>query len=447
VTTSPSRTLLTVDTLLPTAAASPLRPGYLRWSAGVLTEVGEGHPAPLQGEHWVHRPDGLALPGLVNTHHHLAGTITDGLTEDGGIEVGTRRSGWEAALHASIDGKSARAAALLAAVQMIRSGITTTTDSHATWRDSDRIDGSLEAAEASGLRVILHVAFLDRTELIPKHRQFTASGVSQEVTRLRTKLQSDLVEIEPEALSLPRATDELVLAVHDARKRLAAIHLNYSREFRDWSRHALGAGAVQHLARLGVLDSGWILAHPIHLEEGEAELLGESGAGCSYSPVSNLSLALDTPDLLPLRSAGVAVGVGLDHPNGSNDLWATARTAALLQRGVAGQVPTWTAADALHMATQEGARALGLAHLTGRLEPGLSADVQVLDLRDSALTAARMRPERVALAAHPGLVKDVAVRGEWLLSDDRLTKLDEESIVVEAREVREALLHASRSTH
>jgi hypothetical protein len=142
------------------------------------------------------------------------------------------------------------------------------------------------------------------------------------------------------------------------------MHLNYSREFRDWSRRTLGGGAVQHLDRLGVLDSGWVLAHPIHLEEGEAELLGASGAGCSYSPVSNLSLALETPDLRPLRFAGVAIGVGIDHPNGSQDLWASARTAVLIQRGVAGDVTTWPASDALRLATQEGARALGLDTVT-----------------------------------------------------------------------------------
>lgn len=440
-------TLLTVDTVLPSAASTPLRPGYLRWRAGILTEVGEGHPTPRADETWVHRPDGLALPGLVNTHHHLAGTITDSLIEDGGIGMGTRRSGAEAALHASFDGRSARAAALLAAVQLIRSGVTTTTDSHATWKDSDRIDGSVRAADESGLRVVLHVAFLDRTELIPRDRQFNADEVALEVRRLRASLQNDLVEIEPEALSLPRASDELVVAVHSARRRLAALHLNYSSEFRDWSRHTLGVGAVQHLDRLGVLDSGWIFAHPIHLEQGEAELLAAHGAGCAYCPVSNLSLALDTPDLRPLRSAGVAIGIGIDHPNGSHDLWASARTAALIQRGVAGEVAAWTASDALRMATQEGARALGLDHVTGRLTPGLSADVQILDLRDSALTATRMRPQRVALAAHPGHVQDVAVRGNWLLKDGCLVHLDETSIVAEARQVREELLHRSRSSH
>lgn len=265
--------------------------------------------------------------------------------------------------------------------------------------------------------------------------------------RLRAALQNDLVEIEPEALSLPRASDELVVAVHSARRRLAALHLNYSSEFRDWSRHALGVGAVQHLDRLGVLDSGWIFAHPIHLEQGEAELLAARGAGCAYCPVSNLSLALDTPDLRPLRSAGVAIGIGIDHPNGSHDLWASARTATLIQRGVASEVAAWTASDALRMATQEGARALGLDHVTGRLAPGLSADVQILDLRDSALTATRMRPQRVALGAHPGHVQDVAVRGDWLLKDGCLVHLDEASIVAEARQVREELLHRSRSSH
>lgn len=432
-------TLLTARVVQPSAHAEALSPGYLRWSDGIITEVGVGTPQPRPGEAHVARPNGLVLPGLVNTHHHLAGTAMDGLLDERGISIGSRRGGAELRASEAIDGPTAEASALLATIRMLRSGITTTTDSHAAWRDSDRVEGSIAAAARSGMRVLLHVAFLDRTELIPRGRQFDSDAALTELARLRSFAKGPLVEIEPEALSLPRASDELIIALHSARRRIMAMHLNYSREFRDWSRNTHGHGAVEHLAHLGVLDDGWLLAHPVHLEPGEEELIAEAGAGVSYCPVSNLSLALQTPDLGRLRESGARLGIGLDHPNGSNDLAATARTAVLLQRSVDGAVGSWTAADALDLATHGGAAAIERDAQLGRLDIGMAADLQVLDLDDAALASYERMPHRVMLAAHPGTVMDVVVAGSWRILDGSVTHLDEAEIIADAREARERL--------
>lgn len=432
-------TLLTARVVLPAAHAEPLSPGYVRWVGGAITEVGAGTPIPQPDETHVARPNGLVLPGLINTHHHLAGTVTDGLLDERGIAIGSSRAGAELLMSHAIDASASEAAALLAAVRMLRSGITTTTDSHAAWRDSDRVDGSIAAAERSGMRVLLHVAFLDRTELIPSDRQFDVAGALEELARLRSLAHSTLVEVEPEPLSLPRASDDLIVALHGARRRHMAMHLNYSVEFREWSRSTHGHGAVEHLERLGVLDAGWVFAHPVHLEEGEADLIASAGAGVSYCPVSNLSLALETPDLRPIRDAGAHLGVGLDHPNGSNDLMATARTAVLLQRSVDGTVGSWTAGDALDLATRGGAAAIGRGAELGELDAGRAADLQVLDLEDAALATYELMPQRIALASHPGAVTDVAVAGSWRIMDRRLMDLDEVTIIAAAREARARL--------
>lgn len=437
-------TLLTARVVLPAADAEPLSPGFLRWTDGTITEVGEGSPLPLPGERHVARPEGLVLPGLINTHHHLAGTATDGLLDEQGISIGSRRSGAGLRMTEAVDARTAEATALLAAVRMLRSGITTTTDSHAAWRGSDRVDGSIAAAERSGLRVLLHVAFLDRTELIPRGRQFSVDGALEELTRLRGLVSGGLVEVEPEALSLPRASDELIVALHGVRRRTMAMHLNYSRQFQDWCLDTLGHGAVEHLQQLGVLDAGWLLAHPVHLTEAEPGLIAAAGAGVSYCPVSNLSLALETPDLRPLRTAGGRIGLGLDHPNGSSDLMATARTAVLLQRSRDGDVASWTAGDALDLATRGGAAAIGRDAELGRLSVGRAADLQVLHLDDPALATYDRMPQRIALAAHPGTVSDVAVAGSWRISEGRLLHLDEAAVIDEAREARARLVRLAR---
>ncbi|MFA9432031.1 amidohydrolase family protein [Egicoccus sp. AB-alg2] len=420
-----------------------LSPAYVGWDGGTLVEIRPPRSGDLDADGVHDRHDALVLPGFVNVHHHVTSAGLTGVEPEAQPGLGAAPPEARRRFVAAIDQDRSRALAALGFLELARAGVTTTTDSQAAWKGDRRVDGAIEAAASSGLRVHFSAAFLDRTELIPPQQQHTPDGAVQELDRLRNLFAGDRLEIEGEPLSLPRATDDLVRALHGARHRRAAMHLTYSRAFERWADETLGRRAVEHLDHLGVLDAGWLFAHPVHLDANELRLLGQAGAGTAYCPVSNLHMGLEIPDLRPLRAAGLTLGLGLDHPNGNHDVLQNAKVATIAQRSAAGDPDAWTALDSLEALTVGGAAALGLEGRVGRLAVGYAADVVVLaGLLPPVLTVGRIA-ERVVMAGAREHVSDVVAEGRWLVRDGAVVGSDEDAIRRDAVAAQDALLAAA----
>jgi len=413
-----------------------LSPAYIAWQGPGLTEVRRAHPADRQRP-GIRTIPGIALPGFVNTHHHVASAILTGIEDDHLPPVAGQRTPSRTRLARAFGRDISHAAAALGHLELARSGVTTTTDSQAAWHSDRRVDGSLMAARDGGLRVHFSVAFLDRTALIPPEEQHTPASARAELERLRSAYASERVEVEGEPLSLPRASDELIRALHEQRRRLMAMHLTYSRGFERWADEHLGRRAVEHLAPLGVLDGGWLFAHPLHLDDREVERLADAGGAVTYCPVSNLHMGLASPDLWRLRRAGIPIALGLDHPNGSHDVLHNAKLATIVQRSVAEDPDAWSATDALRAITVDGAAALGLAAVTGVLKAGMAADVTVLEGLTVPVASESAIAERIVMTGSREHVRHVVAGGRWLVAAGC-------PITVDADDIRTAALAAQR---
>jgi 5-methylthioadenosine/S-adenosylhomocysteine deaminase len=165
-----------------------------------------------------------------------------------------------------------------------------------------------------------------------------------------------------------------------------------------------------------------------------------------HCPSSNLKLGSGIADLVALRRAGLAVGVGADAAACNNrlDAFEELRLAALLQSLRHGP-QAFSGLDALRLATSEGARALGLDDLIGSVEVGKAADLLVLSRRQPQLTAAAaVDPhDLIAFGASPAAVRHVVVGGEVLVEDGRLTQLDLDEIRRHAQRALADLLSRS----
>jgi 5-methylthioadenosine/S-adenosylhomocysteine deaminase len=96
------------------------------------------------------------------------------------------------------------------------------------------------------------------------------------------------------------------------------------------------------------------------------------------------------------------------------------------------------------MATIEGARALGLADVTGSLEPGKRADVVTVDLRGLHTTPVLHGrdfnvPAHLVFSASGHDVRDVWVDGRRLVRDGAVLSVDIEAVRSEAQAAAEEL--------
>lgn len=409
-----------------------LAPGHVVIEEARIVDVAPG-PAPVEATDAIDLHGALVLPGFVNTHHHLAATLLRGLASKSGLSVGGRSDDRRAALHRANDEAASYAGALLASISLLRSGVTTTTDSQAPFRGLGKCDGSLRAAHDGGLRVFFSPAFVNRTEMVPAAFQYDVDSALVEFNRLRSRWSSDKVCVVPEALSLPRATDELIKELHDAGDGRLHMHLTYSEEFARWAERELGCTAVEHLDRLGVLGPGFLGAHPVYLSDAEVRILGDRGVAGAYCAVSNMFIGTRHLDLARLRNAGVRMGLGLDHPNHGHDFFETMKMSFVAQNQLRQESDKVDPAEMLEMATIGGAAVLGLDGHVGSLEAGKQADLIVIDASAVELSPPLGVIALVVCAASPESVRDVMIAGEWLLRERRLTQLSETDVLDEAR--------------
>jgi 5-methylthioadenosine/S-adenosylhomocysteine deaminase len=228
-------------------------------------------------------------------------------------------------------------------------------------------------------------------------------------------------------------TPELLVEVKQAAKRLGlpfVIHAAESQEEVAIVQSRYGRRPIEHLHHLGVLDAQTILAHGVWLDEGEIELLAETGASVSHNPISNAKLASGIAPVMALRARGVPVGLGTDSmlSNNAQNLFQEMKFAVLLQRAHWLDGHALSARDALAMATREGAQVLGWQSEIGSLEPGKEADLVILDLEHPlGLTPERVLSDLV-FAAGPQHIHAVMVHGETIFEQGRFTRIDEKQI-------------------
>lgn len=361
----------------------------------------------------------LVIPGNVCAHTHLYSALARGMPYElepprTFLEI-LQRVWWR--LDRALDERSLHASALVGGLEALRAGTTTVVDHNAS---PNAIDGSLDviadALEQLGIRSVLCYETSDRDG--PERAR---AGVAENARFLRAerRLARGLVGAHaPFTLS-----GETLAACVELD---AGLHVHAAEGECD-------PGAVERLHEAGALDERTLLAHGIHLDDTELELVRASGATVAHNARSNMNNSVGRARVRELgpRVALGTDGIGADMFEESHSAWFRLREDDI------GAQAGW-----LLERLAESARLAGRVFgepLLGTLEPGAPADLVVLDYEPpTPLT-------RENLAGHWifGLgsrhVGDVMVAGEWVVRDGRPARVDERELLVGARRQAERL--------
>ena len=200
---------------------------------------------------------------------------------------------------------------------------------------------------------------------------------------------------------------------------------HYGQRPAEWSRdnHALGENVL--------------LINGCQVTPLEIEIIKDSGSHLTHSPVANMKMAtgvLPVPDVL---AAGVNLGIGTDGALNNNgyDMFAEMKTACLLQNSVRRSATALGPESVLEMATINGAKAIGRDDL-GSLVPGKKADFVLIDVNKITL---HNLISNLVFAINGNYVCDVYVEGRVVVSNGKVTGVDEESIYSAARDRAEKI--------
>lgn len=367
----------------------------------------------------------LIVPGNVCAHTHLYSALARGMPY--GLEPPTnfvqilQRVWWR--LDRALDEDAIRASALVGGIGALLSGTTTLIDHHAS---PNAIDGSLDVIadtlEELGVRSVLCYEVTDRDG--PER---AGAGLRENRRLLATERPLARGMVGAHA-SFTLSEETLAACVDLAVEAGAGIHIHVAEDAADQrdAEARFAKRVVTRLAEAGALTSDAVVAHCIHLDDGEIATIRDSGATVAHNPTSNMNNSVGRA---PVARLGDRVALGTDGIGA--DMFAEARAAYFRARdedvllGIG-----WPLARLAEGARLAG-RIFGEPGL-GTIEPGAPADLAVLDYpAPTPLTEGNLAGHwTFGLDARH--VRDVMVAGELVVADRRTTRVDQEKVAAEA---------------
>jgi cytosine/adenosine deaminase-related metal-dependent hydrolase len=386
-------------------------------------------------------PNDIVTAGFVNTHGHFSEALVTGIAKQHTLWEWIASIIGPVAPH--LDREMAYVGTLLAGIQMLKSGITTTNDMFVSDPRSGEhtTPGVVDALDELGLRGVVSFGAGDI-------RGASIEGILDEHEALSDACrQSDLCEFRVGIAAIGAQSDDLLSESVKLAHATGGthIHLQEVREEVTATRQRFGVTPVAHCADIGLFDAPAVAAHCVWVDDDDISILADHQVGVAHNPVSNMILASGVCPVRDLRNSGVAVGIGVDGPasNDRQDMMEAIKMTSLLQKVDQLQATAFTAEEALDMATAVGAGSLGLESRVGSLEPGKAADIVILDGESASLANVHDPVAALVYAAGPSEIKEVWVNGSKVVEGGDVTTVDEADVVARSRPLSEKLVALS----
>jgi 5-methylthioadenosine/S-adenosylhomocysteine deaminase len=380
------------------------------------------------------------LPGFVQTHIHLCQTLFRGAADDLSLIDWLKKCIWP--MEAAHNQKSIRASAQLGVAELIKGG-TTCALTMETVRHTEEV---LRVVEETGFRATVGKCMMDKGEELPSElHEGTRASIDESIELIND--WHGKADGRIRCCFAPRfavsCTHELLLEVGNlARDRKVMIHTHASENKSECEivERETRMRNVAYLDSVGLSGAHVVLAHCVHLDEVELEILARTHTNVAHCPSSNLKLGSGIAPITDMLDRDISVSLGADGAPCNNrlDMFTEMRTAALLQKAMHGP-EVLPAHRALRMATIEGARALGLVDSVGSLEVGKRADVIVVDLNQPHASPEADVISSLVYSAQASDVRATVIDGRIVMRNRELTTVNEAEVIAEANREAKAL--------
>ena len=375
------------------------------------------------------RTDHIVMPGLVNTHCHLAMNLLRGIADDLPLMTWLQEHIWPVEGR-WVDADFVADGTALAIAESLLGGVTQVNDMYFFPDEAARV------AHESGIRATVGLIALDfPTVWASSPAEYISKGLSvhdqcKSYPRVSTAFAPHApytVSADP-LVQINTLAAELDIPVHMHVHETAGEVEHYESQHQ---RRPIGA-----LADLGLLSSSLLAVHMTQMSDAEVKQVVSQGVHILHCPESNMKLASGACPTAALLAAGANVCLGTDGAASNNDLdmFGEMRSASMLAKVTTGDAAALSATEVLRMATINGATALGTAHRSGSLEIGKDADCIALACNSVNMAPMYNPISHLVFSADRTNVTDVWVQGQQLVDGRQLTTLDETKIVQRAND-------------
>lgn len=372
----------------------------------------------------------LVMPGLVNTHTHLAMSIFRGYKTD------KKLMDWlEDAIfpvEEKLQPDDIYWNSYLSCLEMIKSGTTTCNDMYFG------MNKTVEAINDTGLRAVVAWCIKDDAikDKIEKTREYARKYNQDSNSKIKIFVSADA----PHTCN----PDTIQLCVDLAKELNTGLHIHLSEtideETKIQSRYA--KRSTEYLNDLNAFDVPVVLAHGIYVSDSDIEILKNIKGGISHNPISNCKLSSGICDVAKLRSNGITIGLGTDGIGSTTtmDMFEEMKTAAYLQKVNATESNIFSAYDILKMATIDGAKVLGMDDQIGTLEPGKKADLIFIKTDKPHMCPANDVCHNLVYSSNGADVESVMIDGKLIMQNRKMINIDEKQVMRQVKKIAKRLL-------
>jgi cytosine/adenosine deaminase-related metal-dependent hydrolase len=409
-----------------------------------IEAIGPAASLPGEADETIDGRGHLVVPGLVNTHHHMFQSLTRAIPAVQDAELFS----WLRGLYpiwAGLTPEMVRVSTQLAMAELLLAGCTTSSDHLYIYPNGVRLDDSIEAAAAIGMRFVATRGSMSvgasqgglPPDRVVEREDAILADTQRLIERWHDKAHGAMVNVAVAPCSPFSVSRDLMRESAALARALGVrLHTHLAENDHDiaYSREKFGCTPAQYAQDLGWVGPDVWHAHCVKLDPDGIALFARTRTGVAHCPCSNMRLASGIAPVRRMLDAGVPVGLGVDG-SASNDgaqMVAEARQALLLARVGRSLEPfgcdhgpaEMTARDALALATRGGAQVLGRTDI-GHLAPGMCADLALFDLRGPGFAGGAVHdPVASLLLCASAQAAWTIVNGRVVVREGRLATLD-----------------------
>jgi cytosine/adenosine deaminase-related metal-dependent hydrolase len=432
-------------------SGTELTNGYIAVRDGWIESVGTVAPEGSFDE-TIDASSMLALPGFINVHHHLYQSLTRGFPESEGKTLFP----WLEMLYpiwSGIDEDAVFSSTQVGLAELLLSGCTTSSDHlylHPHGHNA-LTDVEIKAASDIGIRFHATRGSMDLSEddgglpprTVTQHADVVLRDCERVVEAYHDRSPGAMTRVALAPCSPFSVSRELMVAsVQLARELGVRLHTHIAETLDEeaYCINAFGCRPVELLEQLEWLGPDVWLAHCVHLNDRDIEVLASTGTSVAHCPTSNMLLASGMARIVTMLELSVGVGLGVDG-SASNDsgYYVGEVKQALLMARVRDGVEAFSARDALRIATRGGAACLGRNDI-GQIAPGKCADICLFRLDDLLHAGAQADPAGALVLCGPVRAAEVIVNGRRVVQSSLLITVDESQITRRHNESSRRLL-------
>ena len=395
------------------------------------------------GEEILDAKDQYVMPGLICAHTHFYGAYSRGLAIPGDPPSAFPEilSNLWWALDKALDEQSVASSAWVCIIDAIKHGNTSLFDHHASPNAiSNSLDVIADVVDQSGIRASLCYEVTDRDG-----EEKAREGINENVRFISriyngNNLNGRLAATFGLHASLTLSDKTLELSQSLAPSGIG-FHIHVAEhpidEYDSLKKSELRV--VDRLLRNNILNERSIVAHAVHVDAKEVNILAETKTWVTHQPRSNMNNAVGIGNIESMMRAGVKVCLGND--GFSNTMWDEWKTTYLVHKLVNLDPRKMGGYDVVEMAVyQNSALASQQFNLPiGSIIPGAQADIIFVDYLPFTEINAGNLPWHILFGMHHSMVTMTMVAGKILMKNKELVNIDEKQIYSDAYQLHKGV--------